>query len=82
MNRLYMIEFKLHDSFYFASVFETRHSPSIYYVSLVGREFLANKLVLNEVDDKIELSPDSNRAPKKLVEAIILALESHKDGKD
>ena len=82
MNQLYMIEFKLRDKFHFASVFESRHSPSTYHVSLVGRDLLPNKLIFKEVGGEIQLSSESNRAAKSLIEAIISTLENHKKGKD
>jgi len=78
MTRLFMLEFNYEGERYFANVIEYRHSPAIYYVNLINAPHLRpRKLILEETDGKIELSPDSLPARKELVNTIIAKIEDN-----
>ena len=78
MTRLFMIEFKYQGENYFANVIEYRHSPAVFYVNLINAPYIRpRKLILEQVKDKIELSPDSLPAGKEFVNAIIRKIEEN-----
>ena len=78
MTRLFMLEFIYEGELYHANVIEYRHSPAVYYVSLINAPHLRpRKLIFEEVKDRIELSEDSLPARKELVEAIRMKIEEY-----
>jgi hypothetical protein len=71
MTRLFMLEFNYEGERYFANVIEYRHSPAVYYVNLINAPHMRpRKLILEDVEGGIELSPDSLPARKGFVEVI------------
>ncbi len=76
MTRLFMLEFRYEGELYFANVIEYRHSPAIYYVNLINAPHMRpRKLILEDVNGSVELSPDSQSARKELVDTIARKIE-------
>ena len=71
-----MLEFHYEGERFFANVMEYRHSPAVYYVSFINAPHLRpRKLILEEVNGKIQLSVDSLPAKKELVDIIARKIE-------
>ena len=78
MTRLFMLEFNYEGERYFANVIEYRHSPAVYYVNLINAPHMRpRKLILEDVDGGVELSPDSQPARKELVDTIARKIEDY-----
>ena len=73
-----MLEFNYEGERFYANVIEHRHSPAVYYVSLINAPHLRpRKMIFEEVSGKIELSQDSLPVRKELVKAIVGKIEDH-----
>jgi len=73
-----MLEFNYEGERYFANVIEYRHSPAVYYVNLINATHLRpRKMIFEEINGAIELSPDSLPVRKELVNAIVGKIEEH-----
>jgi hypothetical protein len=71
-----MLEFNYEGERFHANVIEYRHSPAVFYVNLINATHIRpRKMILEEVDGKIELSPDSLPANKVLVKALTKGIE-------
>ena len=78
MTRLFMLEFKYEGERYFANVIEYRHSPAIYYVNLINAPHLRpRKIILEDVNGRVELSQDSLPARQELVDTIARKIEEN-----
>ena len=78
MTRLFMLEFNYEGERFFANVIEYRHSPAVYYVNLINAPHVRpRKLILEDVDGRVELSPDSLPARKGLVDTISRKIEEY-----
>ena len=57
---------------------EYRHSPAIYYVNLINAPHLRpRKLIMEDMNGRVELSPDSLPARKELVDTISQKIEEY-----
>jgi len=73
-----MLEFNYEGERFFANVIEYRHSPAVYYVNLINAPHVRpRKLILEDVDGRVELSPDSLPARKGLVDTISRKIEEY-----
>jgi hypothetical protein len=73
-----MLEFNYEGERYHANVIEYRQSPAIFYVNLINAPHLRpRKLIFEEVEDRIELSPDSVAGRPELVKAICGKIEEY-----
>ena len=78
MTRLFMLEFYYEGERYHANVIEYRHSPAVFYVNLINAPHLRpRKIILEDVNGKIELSPDSLPVRNELVQAIRGKIEEY-----
>jgi len=78
MTRLFMLEFNYEGERFFANVIEYRHSPAIYYVNLINAPHLRpRKLIMEDMNGRVELSPDSLPARKELVDTISQKIEEY-----
>ena len=73
-----MLEFNYEGERFFANVIEYRHSPAIYYVNLINAPHLRpRKLIMEDMNGRVELSPDSLPARKELVDTISQKIEEY-----
>lgn len=73
MIRTFMIEFDYEGKKEYANVAEYKHSPNVFYVSTVPKDYSlpALRLILREMEERLEPTPLSPSANENLINIIV-----------